>query len=291
MTVVTVAGHGGWDRATLRERGEENWVRSAPVPVYFFTENMKSMWGMGAKSTDPADYQDADRLATMDEADLMQLVADAKYSRKVDAGSGCLNYVVGDDETSEDLVAGDGVTLHHGGEYSLLNLFDAYPDATAIFWCCCSAGMLNEVGGEQLGVDEAQNVGVDANQGAQSDWAGYSGDFTPQGVQQCDATCPECNASCRLGTEHLGNYDHQCEQGHTFSDDEAALNMERLFGNGAPAAEATWRDDPDWQAFVERLLTSDEDTGRQMWGELGYDTQAMLREDDRVSTWAQGAGV
>ncbi|MGH9268964.1 MAG: hypothetical protein ACRD0D_12415 [Acidimicrobiales bacterium] len=294
MTVVTVAGHGGWDRETLKQRGESNWVNAAPVPVYFFTENMKSMWGMAAKN---ASLDEADILATMDEADLLRLVDDGLYSRMVAAGSGCLNYVVGDDETSDDLVAGDGVILHHGGEYSLQNLFDTYSGASAIFWCCCSAIMLDEAGGSELGVDETQSV-FDTGTGEyreawgsdQADWKGL-GDFEARGVEQCDRTCPTCSNRCRLGTDHIGSYDHQCDQGHGFSEDDAALGIDRLLGDTPLDQAPRWQDDPDWQAFVERLVTADPEAASQMWAELGYDTQAMLREDERVQNWAAAAGV
>ncbi|HEV7203977.1 MAG TPA: hypothetical protein VGN18_05165 [Jatrophihabitans sp.] len=295
MTVVTVAGHGGWDRQELASRGEANWISAARIPVYFFTENMKSMWGMAKKG---GALGEADMLATADAADLMELVNQGMYSRKVDAGSGCLNYVVGDDETSDDLTAGDGVVLHHGGEYSLQNLMDTYTDATAIFWCCCSAIMLNDAGGSELGVDEGQHVfdkntgeWLDANAGDQRDWKGVSGDFTPQGVQQCDATCAECNGRCRLGTEHHGVYAHQCDQGHTFNDDQAGLGIAQLHGDQPGEQATSWMDDPDWKNFIERLVTSDAATSRQMWDELGFDTQAQLRQNDRVATWAGTAGV
>jgi hypothetical protein len=296
MTVVTVAGHGGWDRNRLKARGEANWVNAAPIPVYFFTENMKSMWGMAAKG---ADLGEADTLATADEADLMRLVNEGLYSRKVDAGSGCLNFVVLDDETSDDLTAGDGVILHHGNEFSLQNLFDTYTSASAIFWCCCSAIMLNPAGGQELGIDAGQHVYDDhqdgtatyleANAGQQPDWQGISGDFTARGVQQCEAICPQCNGGCQFAVEHRGNYDHRCENNHTFAEHEASYGL----GIGQQQADSapTWQDDPDWQNFVERLVTSDAATGRQMWAELGFDTQAMLKQSDRVRTWAAGAGV
>jgi hypothetical protein len=198
--------------------GHGDFTPSASAPIFSVPDDTRVLFLTEALKTL---YMDSEEL--MSEWTASDL--DDNATQEVGPNSGCFNYAVGPDEDALPLEG--KVQPPPGVEFDIIksderlqSIVNRHTGKTVVM-ATCRVVNLKEVGGEKMGVntrgmevDESDLIKSEALQQMEET---RGEDFTPQGVTQCDETCPECNEQCRWNDEHVGNYDHRCEQDHEWS--------------------------------------------------------------------------
>ena len=239
MAIVVFSGHGAFETSKFKDpsmAGQEWATVPDGTEIYFYTDNLKTLYDHYGQQVE-----------TVSDA-LLQATPSDHFT----AGQRCPNYTLSPptgldvwpapSDVDQEVVSGD--TL-------LSELFQKWA-GYQILWAACRATDLNEVGGENLGVNAGQDelgheTGQwDAKAGELPQWEDAEGvTHTGAGVARCDAVCPECRDACRWNPAHT--YAHRCEAGHQWTG-----NAEDVFGGvAAPMFEQAEQEHEEAQVGTE----------------------------------------